>query len=200
MSTERLRILVVDDHDIIHWACRLLFTRESWVERCVPARSGDEAVKLASRYTPHVALIDLVLGDQSGVELCERLREVSPEMRVLLMSGVGYIAPAAAKAVGASGFVSKSWSAEDIVGATRMAGIGMGVFAPEPERPEIVVSDRERDLLGLLASGATNREIAETLYVSPHTVNDHTTMLYRKMNARNRAEAVVRAQRLGLIA
>jgi two-component system response regulator DesR len=195
----RLRVLVVDDHDIVHWACRLLFTRESWVERCVPARSSDEALEMARRYEPHVALIDLFLGKESGAELCERLQAESPRTNVLLMSGVGHISPHAAKAVGASGFVSKSWSGDDIAGAARMVGIGMTVFPPEA-RPQTIVSDREREVLGLLAAGATNREIAEALFLSPHTVKDHTTALYRKMNARNRAEAVVRAQRLGLIA
>jgi DNA-binding NarL/FixJ family response regulator len=196
----RLRVLVVDDHDLVHRACRVLFTSESWVERCVPASSGDEAVRLAKRYSPHVALIDLFLAQESGVELCERLREESEQTRVLLMSGVGNIAPPAAKAVGASGFVSKSCSGDDIASAARMVGIGMTVFPPESQRPQTVVSDREREVLSLLATGATNDEIATALYLSPHTIKDHTTALYRKMKARNRAEAVVRAQRLGLIA
>ena len=196
----RLRVLVVDDHDLVHWACRLLFTRESWVERCVSATSGDEAVELAHRYRPHVALIDLFLAQESGVELCERLREESEQTRVLLMSGVGNISPQAAKAVGASGFVSKACSGHDIASAARMVGIGMTVFPPESQRPQAIVSDREREVLSLLAAGATNDEIATALFLSPHTIKDHTTALYRKMNARNRAEAVVRAQRLGLIA
>ena len=196
----RLRVLVVDDHDIVHLAFRLLLTRESWVQRCLPATSSEEAVKLVRRYEPHVALVDLFLRDESGAELCERILEASARTRVLLMSGVGHISPPAAKAVGASGFVSKSWKGHDIAGATRMVGIGMTVFPTESQRPQSIVSDREREVLGLLASGATNREIAEALYLSPHTIKDHTTALYRKMNVRNRAEAVVRAQRLGLIA
>ncbi len=196
----KLRVLVVDDHDLVHWACRLLFTRESWVERCVPARSGEEALELARRYRPHVALIDLFLAQESGVELCERLREESERTRVLLMSGVGHISPQAATTVGAAGFISKSCSGDDIASATRMVGIGMTVFPPESQRPRTIVSDREREVLSLLAAGATNDEIATALYLSPHTIKDHTTALYRKMNARNRAEAVVRAQRLGLIA
>jgi two-component system response regulator DesR len=66
--------------------------------------------------------------------------------------------------------------------------------------PPNLLTEREREVLGMIAGGATNREIAERLYLSPHTVKDHTSTLYKKMNARNRAEAIVRAQRLGLLA
>lgn len=196
----RLRVLVVDDHDPVHWGFRVLLTREAWVERCIPARSGEEALTLARRYEPHVALVDLFLGDESGAELCEQLREASPVTRVVLMSGVGHVSPPAAKATGASGFVSKAWKAQDIAGAARMVALGMTVFPPEQKSPLALLSDRERQVPALLAAGATNREIAAALYLSPHTIKDHTSALYRKMKARNRAEAVVRAQRLGLLA
>jgi len=195
----RLRVLVVDDHEVIHWGFRLLLTSEAWVQRCLAAYMADEAIGLAQRYEPHVALIDLFIGDDSGTELCERLRKVSPMTRVLLMSGVGRISSSSARGVGAHGFVPKSWGAKDIAGAVRMVGLGMTVFPPAPPHTPNVLSEREWEVLQLIAGGATNREIAETLFLSPHTVKDHTRALYRKMKARNRAEAVVRAQRLGLL-
>jgi two-component system response regulator DesR len=72
------------------------------------------------------------------------------------------------------------------------------VFAPRSEQPAKPLSEREREVLALIASGATNKEIAGRLYLSPHTVKEHTSSLYRKLGARNRAEAVQRAERLGL--
>jgi DNA-binding NarL/FixJ family response regulator len=194
----RLRVLVVDDHDVVHWGFRLLLTEQPWVERCLSARTAEEALAMASRYEPHVALVDLFLGEQSGAELCEALRRESPVTRVLLISGAGWISPQAAKAAGASGFVPKDWGADDVAMAVRMVGKGMTVFAPRAEQSGTPLSEREREVLLLMASGATNREIAERLYLSPHTVKEHTSSLYRKLKARNRAEAVQRAERLGL--
>ena len=69
MTRERLRVLVVDDHDVVHWGFRLLLTEQPWVERCLSASSFDEALEMARRYEPHVALIDLFLGERSGAEL-----------------------------------------------------------------------------------------------------------------------------------
>ena len=199
MSPERnLRVLVVDDHDVVQWGFRLLLTGQPWVERCLSASTIEEALALARRYEPHVALVDLFLGGHSGAELCEAIRATSARTRVLLISGAGWISPQAARAAGAAGFVPKDWSAQDVARAVRLVGRGMTVFAPRSEQPSALLSEREREVLTLMASGATNREIAHRLYLSPHTVKEHTSALYRKLKVRNRAEAVRRAERLGL--
>jgi two-component system response regulator DesR len=195
----RLRVLVVDDHEVVHWGFRLLLTSEPWVQRCFAAHDPDEAITLARRYEPHVAIVDLFLGNDSGAELCQRLREVSPITQVLLMSGMGRITISSARTVGALGFVPKEWGAKDIAGAARMVGLGMTVFAPVQQQPPNTLSEREWEVLQLIAEGATNREIAAQLFLSPHTVKDHTRTLYRKVKARNRAEAILRAQRMGLV-
>jgi DNA-binding NarL/FixJ family response regulator len=198
-EARKLRVLVVDDHDVVHWGFRLLLTQQPWVERCVSARTADQAVALARRYEPHVALVDLFLDGESGADVCETLRRESPATRVLLVSGAGRISATAARAAGASGFVSKDWDADDVIKAVRMVGKGMTVFEPQPEPAANGLSSREREVLDLIATGATNREIAERLYLSPHTVKEHTSAVYRKLGVRNRAEAVKRAQRVGLI-
>ena len=198
MDRRRLRVLVVDDHDVVHWGFRLLLTEQPWVERCLTARDGAQARELSRRYEPHVALVDLFLGEHSGAELCEALRRESPKTRVLLISGAGWISPQAARVAGASGFISKDSSADEVVAAIRAVGAGRTVFAASPEAPAAPLTKREREVLALLASGATNREIAAKLHLSPHTVKEHTGKLYRKLDVRNRAEAVQRAERLGL--
>ena len=200
MSEERrLRVLVVDDHDVVHWGFRQLLGEQTWVERCLAARNASEALELTSRYRPHVALVDLFLGHESGADLCETIRARSPDTRVLLISGAGRISPQAAKAAGASGFVSKDWGAHDVAMAVRMVGLGMTMFPPQSDQPSTLLSQREQEVLSLIAGGSTNREIAAQLYLSPHTVKEHTSALYRKLKARNRAEAVQRAQRIGLL-
>jgi DNA-binding NarL/FixJ family response regulator len=194
----QLRILVVDDHDVVHWGFRLMLGQLPWVERCLSARTGMEALAVCRRYEPHVALVDLLLGGESGPELCERLRAEAPAPQVLLMSGAGGISPRAARAAGATGFITKDRPAQEIANLVRMVGDGLEVFteARNPDAPTL--TDRESEILGLIAGGATNREIAAALYLSHHTVKEHTSSLYRKLGARNRTEAVQRAQRLGL--
>jgi two-component system response regulator DesR len=199
VSPERnLRVLVVDDHDVVHWGFRLLLTEQPWVERCLTAASAADALELARRYSPHVALVDLFLGEESGAELCDAIRRSSPSTRVLLISGAGWISPQAARAAGASGFVSKDQPAAEVAAAVRAVGRGATVFAPRGGRGAALLTERERRVLRLMAMGNTNREIAERLHLSPHTVKEHTSALYRKLEARNRAEAVQRAERLGL--
>jgi len=198
-TAQRLRVLVVDDHDVVQWGFRVLLGEQPWVERCLAARNGEEALELARRFEPDVALVDLFLSEESGVDVCASLRAASPSTRVLLISGAGRMSPAAARTAGASGFVSKDLEARDVIAAVRTVGMGLTTFPPKASQPAPPLTERERAVLDLIAAGSTNREIAEQLYLSPHTVKEHTSALYRKLGARNRAEAVQRAQRVGLL-
>ena len=199
MNERKLRVLVVDDHDVVHWGFRVLLGEQPWVERCLAARTGAEALALLPSLKPDVALVDLFLVGESGADVCDSIRRASPSTRVLLISGAGRMSPAAARAAGASGFVSKDLEAREVVRAVRTVGLGMTVFPPKSDQPAPLLSEREREVLDLIAAGSTNREIAARLFLSPHTVKEHTSALYRKLNARNRAEAVQRAQRVGLL-
>ncbi len=194
-----LKVMVVDDHDVVHWGFRLLLERQPWVERCGAARASDSAVAMTRELRPDVALVDLLLGDESGAEVCEEIRAASPSTRVLLISGAGTISPAVARAAGASGFISKDWSAADVVKAVRMVSLGSEVFAEPAEQSGPALTRREREVLEIIAGGSTNREAAEQLHLSPHTVKDILSATYRKLEARNRAEAVRKAQNLGLL-
>jgi two-component system response regulator DesR len=195
-----MSVLVVDDHDVVHWGFRLMLTHQPWVARCLSAHSRAEALELAHRYRPHVALVDLFIGTESGAETCEQLRAAEPNTRVLLFSGAGEISPHAARAAGASGFAYKHWPAQRIASAVRLVGLGGTVFGRDDQAGALGLTDRERGVLELMASGSTNPEIAAELHLSTHTVKEHTSAVYRKLGVRNRTEAVQRAQRLGLIA
>ncbi len=195
---EKLRVLVVDDHDVVQWGFRLLLDRQGWVERCLAARNGAEAVEVCRRVRTDVALVDMLLGAESGAEVCEEILGVSPATRVLLISGAGVISPSVARAAGASGFISKDWPAVDVVKAVRMVSLGSEVFA-DPGAVDSPLSNREQEVLTLIAAGSTNKEIATQLHLSPHTVKEHTSTIYRKLGARNRAEATRQAQRLKLL-
>ena len=193
-------MLVVDDHDMVHRGVRAVLGEQPWVERCLAARDTSEALELARRYDPHVALVDLFVGTESGAAICGALRAASPRTRVLLISGVGQISPHAARAAGASGFISKATDADAVAEAILAVARGGSVFGRDEEGPAgTVLSARERAVLEGIASGATNAEIGRRLHLSPNTVKDNARALYRKLKVRNRAEAVRRAQRLGLI-
>lgn len=194
----KLRVLVVDDHDVVQWGFRLLLERQSWVERCLAASTGAEAVDVCRRLRPEVALVDMLLGQESGAEVCEEIRAVSPGTRVLLISGAGVISPFVARSAGASGFISKDWSAVDVVKAVRMVSLGTEVFADHAAL-DSPLSEREQEVLSLIATGSTNKEIAGRLHLSPHTVKEHTSAIYRKLGVRNRAEATRQAQRLKIL-
>jgi two-component system response regulator DesR len=218
----KLCVLVVDDHDIVHWGMRLVLVQQDWVERCVPATTGDEAEDRARRYSPHVALVDLFVGDEAGTDIAQRVRAAHPSTRILLVSGAGRISATAARAAGAAGFVTKDRSAAEIVEAIRRIGAGEDVFDPStragagsgpggargglgaadrsPGRPAHQrLTAREREVLNLVAAGLTNAEIAGELQLSPNTVKEHASSMFRKLGARNRADAIVRAQRLGVL-
>jgi two-component system response regulator DesR len=200
MPDRRLSVLVVDDHDIVHWGMRVVLAQQGWVERCVPARTGAEAVDRARRYQPHVALVDLFLGEEAGTDIARRIVTVHPPTRVLLMSGASRISATAARAAGAAGFVTKDRSAAEIVEAIQRVGSGDDVFDTPvaPSAPRLTM--REREVLELVAAGLTNAEIAAELELSPNTVKEHASSMFRKLGARNRADAVQRAQRLGVLA
>src|SRR3954447_3936990 len=198
-SERRLRVLVVDDQEVIHWGFKMLLARRTWVESYCAVATAAEDVEVAAREDPHVALVGGIVGADSGAQITREIHDVSPGTRVLLMAMGGGVTARGARAARASGYVPKDWPARDIANAARMVGLGMTVFAPDPDADGTRLSERERQVLEMIAAGATNREIAEHLFLSPHTVKDHTSALYRKVGARNRAQAILRAQRLGIL-
>ena len=198
---KRLRILVVDDHDLVQLGLRMVLASQPWVDRYITAATAGEGLDLARRYEPHVALVDVVLGEQSGVDVCREIRASSPVTRVLLISGSSTMSPRVAEAAGASGFVPKSFKGADVANSIRMVGLGMVMFPPLAHQGSArLLSDRENEVLKLLAEGKTNREIGAALFLSQNTVKEHASALYKKMKVRNRAEAVLRAQRMGILA
>jgi DNA-binding NarL/FixJ family response regulator len=194
-----LRVLVVHQQDVVQLGFRLMLGRLPWISRCIGARTAEEALALWDRYEPHVAIVDLFVGETVGTDLCRQLRRRRPSGHVLLVSATERIRPQAVMAAGAIGFVSTGAPAEDILEAVQAAGRGRPSIRRQVN-PLVPLSPRQREVLTLMASGATNREIADTLSLSAHTIKGHTRDLYRRLTARNRTEAVQRAQGMGLLA
>ena len=196
-GTGQLRLLVVDSRDLVHLGFRSLLRAEPWVEQLDVASNSAEALELARRSRPHVAVIDTELAGESAADLCEDIRALSPSTRILLTSG-DHVSESHARSLGVTGVVPRTWPGRDIAAAARGVALGKSFFSAEPDPPDLLTG-REHAVLAMLVAGATNREIAAKLYLSPHTVKDHVSAIYRKLRVRNRAEAVVRSQRLGLL-
>jgi DNA-binding NarL/FixJ family response regulator len=194
-----VRVLVLDDEDLVHWGFRLLLSSEPWAERCLPAHDAEGALELARRFEPHVALVDTGAIETPPEVFCRSLAKASPRTRMLLLTGADAVPASTIRAYGAAGYVSRRWGAEDLLATIRLASSGRPAL-PSRAATTSPLSPRQHEVLMLIASGATNVEIAGRLYLSRYTVKQHTSALYRKLNVRNRTHAVQAAQRAGLIA
>lgn len=197
----RYRILVVDDHELVQTGLRAMLGDEYWVANCLSASSAEIAIQVARRTMPHIIILATSVGGRPGLEVCRELRGRMPHVRVVLMSSEGRIPTSLAQSCGAVGFIPKGLPAAAIVSAVRQVAEGKRAF-PKADAiaDNVALSQREREVLQLLVTGLSNPEVAALLHLSRHTVKQHTSTVYRKLNVRNRAQAASRAQELGLVA
>jgi DNA-binding NarL/FixJ family response regulator len=195
----RFGVLLVDNRDIVHIGLRIVLQRQPWVTRVLSARRSANAVLIASRHEPTVALVDLFVGEEWGTQVCRAIRDAAPGVRVLLMSSSGWLSQHAARAAGASGFVAKDAPVPELLAAIRAVGEGGHRFLWRPEVARGALTVRQQQILNLMAEGATNRAIADELGLSLDTIKHHATLIYRRLGVRNRAAAVHLGQRLGLL-
>jgi DNA-binding NarL/FixJ family response regulator len=195
-----LRILIVEPREVVRCGFRFAFAREPSVARCLTASSGTDALTLASRFEPHVALVTLRPGSREGVEVSRRLVAEHPTLSVLLLADHTQVSPAAVIEAKALGSVDGAEPLADLFAAVARAAAGRPPSRSRPTRTsDGDLSERERAVLRHMASGATNREIATRLHLSPNTIKQHTRAVFRKLEVRNRTEAVRLAERFGLV-
>ncbi|HEY1275711.1 MAG TPA: response regulator transcription factor [Thermoleophilaceae bacterium] len=201
------RVLIADDHRLMREGTAALLGSDERVEVVGLAADGREALALADRRAPDVALIDLSMPGVSGTEACAILRERHPAIEVLILTASERESDLyAALRVGAAGYLLKDMPPRELLDAVLEAGRGEPRIAPAMasrmladmeggENPLEALSDREREVLALLAGGLRNREIAERLVISEPTVKTHVRHVLEKLRARNRAEAAAFAAR-----
>lgn len=192
-----IRVLVVDDREVVHYGVRLLLSVRNRSGRCIGAASAHAAVALLGRYDFDVALVDHVVGDESGLAISGRLHRAAPALRILLMNSGAAPPPRALAYAGVCGCVNRNDDGRGLLEALECATCGLEL--PRLSAPA-GLSAREVEILDGLARGWTNAQIAEALFLSQDTVKHYTRAVYRKLKARNRANAVLRAQQLGLVA
>jgi DNA-binding NarL/FixJ family response regulator len=203
-----VRVIVADDHQLMREGTAALLGADEQIEVVGLARNGREAIALAERRNPDVVLLDLNMPEIGGLEACARLREGGgPEVLMLTVSEEEPDLYAALR-VGAAGYLTKDVPPAELIEAVLAVARGEPRIAPamasrmlmdlgrEPEPdPLEALSARERDVLGLLAEGLRNREIAERLVISETTVKTHVRHVLEKLRFRNRAEAAAFAAR-----
>jgi DNA-binding NarL/FixJ family response regulator len=199
LSLPRKRILVVHEHEVVQLGVRAILARLPWVDRCLSADAEPRALALLRRYEPDVAIVDLRLGGTVGPSLSRAIRAISPRTRVLLLVDDVEIAPPEARFAGAIGVVARSASAHELADAVRRAAVDQEVFPSGHGSDRELLTRREHEVLRLIAAGATNREISSRLFVSFDTVKRDARLIFRKLGVRNRAQAVERGLRRGLL-
>jgi DNA-binding NarL/FixJ family response regulator len=187
-----VRVLIADDHRLMREGTAALLAADPRIEVVGLASGGREAVELAARLKPDVALLDLGMPDIGGVEACAAIRARLPDVRVLMLTvSEDALDVRAALAVGADGYLLKDIPPDELVSAV----MGASMVMASTEAPVEGLSVREREVLELIGRGLRNREIAEQLVVSEATVKTHVRHILEKLRLRNRAEAAAYAVR-----
>jgi len=211
---EQITILIADDHPMFRFGMRARLGAEPDLAVVGEAGSGEEAVELAAKLAPDVVLMDLNLPGINGIEATRLLRESSPAVAVLVVTMFDDDSVFAAMRAGARGYLLKDAEAEETVRAIRAVANGEAIFSPSvakrlmgffaaprpaipaPTFPEL--TEREREVLELLAQGYTNIAIAQRLFLSPKTARNYVSSIFGKLQVADRTEAIVRARQAGL--
>jgi DNA-binding NarL/FixJ family response regulator len=209
MTGEPIRLLIADDHPVFRDGLRGVFGADADVVVVGEASNGAEAVAQASRLHADVVLMDLRMPTMGGVEAIRELRRVAPAVRVLVLTTFDSdsdVLPAIE--AGATGYLLKDAPKDELIRAVRAAHRGEAVLSPsvagrlmgQIRQPAGgMLSQREHEVLRLIANGATNREAAAQLFVSEATIKTHLLHIYEKLGVRDRAAAVGEAYRRGLL-
>lgn len=194
------RVLVVDENEIFQAGLRALLERQPWVSTHFAASSLEMALEVARRRQPHVVVVSTSVHGKSGLEFCRLLQSHVPLAKVVLMSSQGKVPTSLAKAHGAVAFLPQQLPAAAMLDALQQVARGARVFPRTENADTVSLSRRELDVLQHLVCGLSNPEVAAVLNLSRHTVKQHTSVVYRKLGVRNRAQAASRARELGLVA
>jgi len=211
------RVLIADDHPLIRSGLRALLERDKEFEVVGEAANGYEAIQLAQNVKPDIAMLDVGMPRLSGIDAAQQMAEKMPAVRVIVLSmhsDEGYVLRALR--AGAKGYVLKASADNDVLQAVRSVAKGNAYFSPEISKMlaeeyvrEIkkrgvedsyeLLSIREKEVMHLLVTGKSNRQIADLIHVSPATVETHRTNIFQKLNIHNLPELILYAVRKGLI-
>jgi len=212
---DSLRILIADDHPLFRKGMRTLLAATANTEVVGEATTGQEVIELAATLQPDVILMDLQMPGINGIEATRQIVHMSPHILVLVVTLFEDDASVfTALRAGARGYVLKDAKEDEMVRAIRAVGSGEAIFspaiasrlmdffaAPHPSVSKEVfptLTEREREILQLIARGSTNHDIAKQLVLSVKTVNNYVSNIFSKLQVTDRAQAIIRARDAGL--
>ncbi len=214
---DRIRILLADDHTVVRDGLRVLLERQPGFEIAGEAADGIEAIRLAQETSPDIVLMDIAMPLLNGIEATRRIVAKCPKIAVVILSmhyDESYIIRSLK--AGARGYLVKDSAKNDLIAGIRAAHEGRSFLSPKVSRvlqdehmrqleskgvedSYDLLTDREREILQLVAEGRTNKEIANLLNISPYTIDTHRTHILQKLNLHSAPELILYAVRKGII-
>ena len=216
-----IRIMIADDHPVFRFGLRALLNAMPDTEVVGEVTSGEEVLALAPSLRPDVILMDINMPGVNGIEATRRIRETNPDIRILMVTMLEDDSVFAAMRAGARGYMVKGAEPAEVLRAIRAIADGEAIFSPgiaerlihyfatspavagdqapssaDPIFPDL--TEREHQVLGLIAQGMTNSAIAERLVLSPKTIRNYITEIFSKLQVADRAQAIIRARNAGL--
>ncbi|MBK9121898.1 MAG: response regulator transcription factor [Chloroflexi bacterium] len=220
MSAQPIRLIIVDDHTLFREGLQAIFLTASDIEVVGVAASGEAAVEQAGNLRPDVVLMDIQMGGMNGIEATRRILSDLPDVKVVMLTMLeDSESLMAAMAAGAVSYVLKGADKAEVFRTIRSAAAGEVLFGPaiarrvtdyfrslnsvsrrgdSPPVPFPELSERELEVLDLIARGLNNHEIASALYVTVKTVSNHISNIFSKLHVADRAQAIVKARNAGL--
>jgi DNA-binding NarL/FixJ family response regulator len=212
--SERIRVLIADDHPVFRDGLRGLVDRSPDLDLVGEATTGVEAVALAAEGKPQIVLMDLRMPEMSGIEATRRITAADPSVGVLVLTmSEDDESLFAAMRAGARGYIPKDADSEELLRGIRAAAVGDAIFGasiarrmmsffaagrPGEPSPFPELTDREREILVLIAQGRSNSDIAHLLGITSKTVRNHVANVFAKLQVADRGQAIVRAREAGL--
>jgi NarL family two-component system response regulator LiaR len=212
---DELTVLIADDHPLVREALHRALDVEEDMKVVAEASDGEEAVKLASELKPDVVVMDIVMPKVNGIEATRKIKKIAPDTAILILTAYDddeYVL--GLLDAGAAGYLLKSARGRDLVGAIRAIKAGESVLHPniiarllkratvtpvKENKAQGLLSEREAEVLRLVALGMSNKEVAEELFLSQRTIKAHLTNVFNKLNVASRSEAIVKGLQWGLV-
>ncbi len=212
----KIRLMIVDDHEVVRMGMRAAFELETDISVVGEAKNGAEAVAKVGVLTPQVILMDVRMDKMGGIEACREIKSAHPEVSVIMITSyTDEKAVLASIMAGASGYLIKNASRAELLKAVRLVASGQSLLdsnkarqtltrvtkltAGTPQAPGDELTEREREVLALIARGYTNKQIAETLDVSEKTARNHVSHILEKLGLSRRSEAAAFAVEYNLV-
>ncbi|MBU1670679.1 MAG: response regulator transcription factor [Actinobacteria bacterium] len=209
-----IKVMIVDDHSLVREGLKAVFDQGKEIDVVGEAGSGEEAIEMVESVKPDVILMDISMPGMNGIQATKLIREKNPEAKVVILTMLdqeGYVYEAIK--AGATGYMLKSTSSDDLVNAIQTVHEGKALLHPDAtaqllkefvtlaqnKAKDYGLSNREMEVLQLLSEGNTNKEIAKALWISEQTVKTHVAHIFDKLGTSDRTETVARALRDGLV-